>query len=166
MRQEAFSYQYFAKKPWYAILLQDRFISCFSDETVYACTSGQNFEVCESRRKELGVLVEDMMLACLWNTSRMENVPDDVLEHLKKRAGFCHYLETAPNEPDYFNKVWKTIDRPYEDDPELLTGEQLAVLVMMPFSSRMGGSFEEYFIRDGRMGRYLQALKRKTELPE
>ena len=60
--------------------------------------------------------------------------------------------------------VWQSIgsDR-YAVDTELLTAEQCALLIMYPFWSRMGGSFEEHFYNSGRLKKYLCALKNKCD---
>ena len=64
------------------------------------------------------------------------------------------------------SNIWQTIPKGenrghYEALPESLTAEQIAVLIMYPFWSRMGGSFETTFLDDGRLKKYLLALKKK-----
>lgn len=50
----------------------------------------------------------------------------------------------------------------YSIEPDQLSVDDVAVLVLYPFWSRMGGSFEEQFALDGRLGKYLRILKEKT----
>ena len=49
----------------------------------------------------------------------------------------------------------------YELDPMSLSADQLAILILYPFWSRMGGSFETTFLDNGRLKKYLLALKKK-----
>ena len=64
--------------------------------------------------------------------------------------------------------VWQSIPTEdgqfkYDVDVALLSAEQCAVLIMYPFWSRMGGSFEEQFAADGRLKKYLHALNKKIK---
>lgn len=52
----------------------------------------------------------------------------------------------------------------YEIDPEELQTEEVLFLIVYPFWSRMGGSHEEQFALNGRLGKYLRILK-KCEMP-
>lgn len=49
----------------------------------------------------------------------------------------------------------------YKSDPMSLSADKIAVLIIYPFWSRMGGSFETTFLDDGRLKKYLLALKKK-----
>ena len=64
-------------------------------------------------------------------------------------------------------KIWQSVPNGenrgrYEIEPENLSAEQIAVLIMYPFWSRMGGSFEKEFLDDGRLKKYLSALHKKA----
>lgn len=45
MNTKEFDYPYFGQHPWYAILLQDKFLSCFSDESYYLSVFGEKYEI-------------------------------------------------------------------------------------------------------------------------
>ena len=81
---------------------------------------------------------------------------------------FCH-SNLGSTSTTSLSDVWQSIpteddQSKYDVDIELLSVEQCAVLIMYPFWSRMGGSFEEQFAADGRLRKYLRALNVKNKL--
>ena len=83
--------------------------------------------------------------------------------------GHAFYKENQPSQDEsYLAMIWHSIPTDqntscYDVDLEKLDAEQCAVLLMYPFFSRMGGSFEISFQEDGRLKKYLLALKEKSE---
>ena len=50
----------------------------------------------------------------------------------------------------------------FECNIDELTADQLAVGMMFPFWSRMGGSFEDRFAESGRLRQFIMALYNKS----
>ena len=50
----------------------------------------------------------------------------------------------------------------FECNIDELTADQLAVGMMFPFWSRMGGSFEDEFAESGRLRQFIMALYNKS----
>ncbi|MBQ2704995.1 MAG: hypothetical protein IJF58_05550 [Clostridia bacterium] len=94
------------------------------------------------------------------------------------------FLSTKEKEPDIYNAyinckktmppvitladIWQSIKvnkncSPYQVDVKYLSAEQIAVLILYPFWSRMGGSWEIDFLDSGRLKQYLIELKEKSE---
>jgi hypothetical protein len=82
--------------------------------------------------------------------------------------GCQYYLSTYTEEDRAFTAIWQTIPRVenmghYCLRPEYLSCEQIAVLIMYPFWSRMGGTFEINFLDRGDLKYYLLGLKEQRE---
>ena len=66
----------------------------------------------------------------------------------------------------FLHEIWHSIstnanESKYCVDLSQLTAEQCAVLIMYPFFSRMGSSFEKEFQENGNLKKYLLALRSK-----
>ena len=70
------------------------------------------------------------------------------------------------SQANFLHEIWRSIstnanESKYCVDASQLTAEQCAVLIMYPFFSRMGGSFEKEFQENGNLKKYLLILKNK-----
>ena len=166
MNDKKFDYPYFGQHPWYAILLQDKFLSCFSDEAYYLSVSGEKYEIFTSTWKEFADIVSGMTWGCGFSAYHDH---EKYAEHFIQRSptigmAYYHYLYTCPADPLFFSRFWHSMD---DLDPiiyEKLQAVQLVVLIFYPFWHRMGINNEEEFVRSGKLGYYLQLLKSKTAL--
>ena len=52
----------------------------------------------------------------------------------------------------------------YQTDAAVFSAEQLAVLILYPFWSRMGGSFADKFLESGQLRNFLLTLKKKSDV--
>lgn len=161
-------YPYFGQHPWYAILLQDKFLSCFTDESYYLSTSGSKNDTFTELWKEFAAIIEGMTLACVICDSPIREIASESYFRMFPIQGTAiyHFLKTCPTDPSFFSKIGHTMDSYSPSFPEKLRPEQIAVLIFYPFWHRMGIDDEERFIRSGRLGHYLKLLKEKTVLPE
>lgn len=168
MADREYDYPYYGQQPWYAILLQDKFLSCFTDESYYLSTAGRKHDYFSALRKEFSEIVNGMTIACaMSNSEKWKSLSDDYFDFSPIYGiGFYHYMKTCPKDPRYFSTIWHTMDNLNKTDPEKLCAEQIAVLIFYPFWHRMGLNDEENFIRSGRLGKYLQILQSKTVLPK
>jgi len=167
MTGREYDYPYYGQQPWYAILLQNKFLSCFTDESYYLSTAGRKHDSFSELHKEFSEIVNGMTIACaMSNSEKWKNLSDDYFNFSPIYGmGFYHYMKTCPADSQYFATIWHTMDNLSRTDPNKLCAEQIAVLIFYPFWHRMGLNDEEAFIRGGQLGQYLQALKAKTVLP-
>lgn len=93
---------------------------------------------------------------------RMKKAPADI-----SYGFFCCVnggMEKGVKLADYWQSIIYDPNKSrYSVDVELLSCEQIAILIIYPFWSRMGGSFETRFLDDGRLLKYMKALKKKVE---
>lgn len=160
----------FNENKWYETLIKKEFIDYFSNE------QNSFYKVVEDK-----IIKDDIF----------QNFSDVVsgitMAHSHVRCGFADRY----SEDNYFSKIspymyfgfrvacdglireQKTFEKIlnlqrgssitslYELDPMSLSADQLAILILYPFWSRMGGSFETTFLDNGRLKKYLLALKKK-----
>lgn len=167
LEDKKFDYPYFGLRPWYAILVQDKFVSCFSDESYYLSTSGEKYEMFKNVWKEFAEIVQGMTWGCAFSTSQKREELAERCIQMSPTIGmaFYHYLYTCPADPAYFSKLWHSIDDHHPIISEELRAVQLVVLIFYHFWHRMGINDEEEFVRSGKLGHYLKLLKEKTTLP-
>ena len=167
MTTKEFDYPYFGQHPWYAILLQDKFLSCFSDESYYLSVSGEKYEIFKTIWKEFAEIVLGMTWGCAFSTSHKREELAEQCIQMSPTLGmaFYHYLYTCPADPTYFSNLWHSMDDYHPIIYEKLRAVQLVVLIFYPFWHRMGINDEEEFVRSGKLGYYLKLLKSKTNLP-
>ena len=79
---------------------------------------------------------------------------------------FCFsqiHLSKAKSLPEIWHSILNTPgESKYSVDLSKLTAEQCAILIIYPFWSRMGGSFEKDFQESGELKKWLIALKNKS----
>ena len=154
---------------WYDILIDTEFIEYFSNES-------NTFTIIENDQKLLAPtfsrfadIVTGLTFACT-----LSNVEQSGMDWFKQNEpdifrGYAFYKENQPSHDEkYLAMIWQSIPTdqntsPYYVDLEKLNAEQCALLLMYPFFSRMDGSFEISFQEDGRLKKYLLALKEKSE---
>ena len=155
---------------WYDILIDNEFVEYFSNESNTFTTIKNGEKVLAPTFARFANIVAGVTYA--WDFA---DIPNVILDHLKENEPdvFCGYVFCKENQasPDemYLSKIWNSIpnsenESRYDVDLENLNAEQCAVLLMYPFFSRMGGSFEISFQEDGRLKKYLLALKKKSML--
>jgi len=147
---------------WYEILIQDKFVDFFKPHNmeVFRTTNGKG--IFHPVFEEFRGIVLGMTSACSvgdWN--RKEIGESLARSNPHEAVGYNHFLDTCPGGQGRFAEVWQTIQDPYETDVESLSAEQVAVLILYPFWSRIGGNFEIEFAQDGRLGMYLRTLKKQ-----
>lgn len=158
-------YPYFGLQPWYAIFLQDKFLNYFTDPNTI-------FEIEEIGRTRLAPVFQEfaeLVEGVTWGSSFGSKIFDRADSAMGNSPvvlmAYHHFMQTCPVDQQHITTVWNTMHDHYQLDPKKLCAEQIAVLIMYPFWSRMDGSFEVAFAKDGRLGKYLQILHEKTVLP-
>ena len=150
---------------WYEILVKNQVADYFING------EPANEETAAQMRKEYADIVYGVTTA--WTLCKDQK--DDTVQEQIARLGesaytafdFCrsHMPFSAANSLSQILQSIRTQfhERFYDIDLSLLNEEQCAVLIMYPFWSRMGGSFEEEFLTRGDFKKYLCALKSKLE---
>lgn len=146
---------------WYEILVEDEFVEFFTDPNMQLYVSA-NKQIPHHLFNEFREIVHGMTVACSFGESGRTLLGKAADHNPVMVRAFNHYLETCPDGQNRFANIWRTMEDHYEADPESLSAEQIAVLILYPFWSRMGGSFEEEFAQNGRLGKYLLVLRKKV----
>ena len=154
---------------WYKIFVEDEFINYFSDESNTFTITENGQTILAPLFSRFADIVTGVTYACT-----LSNIKQSNIDHLKKNEpnifrGYAFYKENQPLQDEmYLSKIWRSIpigqnQSHYDVDLEKLNAEQCAVLLMYPFWSRMGGRFVISFQEDGRLKKYLLALKQKVD---
>lgn len=152
---------------WYEILIEDEFIDYFgNDDNI--------FYIIENEKKVLAPTFSrfaDIVHGLTYAWSFPQLLISEMSEFQEECPDFYRaFVFCKKNQPSFderhLNKIWKSIPvgfdfSHYRVDLNKLNAEQCAVLLMYPFWSRMGGSFEISFQEDGRLKKYILALKEK-----
>lgn len=156
----------FHNKKWYEVLIRDEFVDYFCNEenTFYKVIDGK--EILEPKFEKFKDIISGITYAA--GLGEVQFFIHDHMIETKPNIylGYSYWTHYKILREGSLTKIWQTIPKGknkghYETDPELLTAEQIAVLIMYPFWSRMGGSFETTFLDNGRLKKYLLALKKK-----
>ena len=158
---------------WYEILTENEFADYFidNDPIVQGITEKQNAEkMLDGLRK----IVYGVTTAwnCHVSPTRKDHkwVYRDGLKYYSQIAvnafDFCFsqiHLSKAKSLPEIWHSILNTPgESKYSVDLSQLTAEQCAILILYPFWSRMGGSFEKEFQESGELRKWLIALKNKN----
>ncbi len=157
-------------KVWYELLISDEFIEYFSDENNRFYSVKDNKVVLEPMFQKYKDIIYGITYAPLV-AEAFQKRGYDASENMKEYAPNVYLgLKSAI---DYFRSnnttIIELLNKPkgsataelYNADPEKLTADQIAVLIMYPFWSRMGGSWEEVFLDRGYLKKYILILKDK-----
>ena len=158
---------------WYEILTENEFADYFinSDPLVQDIAEKQK---ADKMLDGLGKIVRGVTSA--WTCYYSPPYKDHKWVY---RDGLKYYSQIALNAFDFccnqihlskaksLVEMWHSIPNPpgeskYSIDLSQLTAEQCAILIIYPFWSRMGGSFEKDFQESGELKKCLIALKNKS----
>ena len=156
----------FHNKKWYEVLIRDEFIDYFSNEKndFYKVVDG--IEILEPQFEKF----KDIVLG-ITHTNAFSERPFFAYDHMIETRpnmylGYSYWAHYKILREGSLAKIWKSVPYGanmgrYEISPELLTAEQIAVLIMYQFWSKMGESNEIGFLECGDLKKYLLALKKK-----
>lgn len=133
---------------WYTLLLAEPYLYafCSADPAADSLLQAYRDEIIEP-------LTLAGMISCFDKAEQTRS-----LNILSNRNGYkiiCDFLSLCHYEPVDFSQHFRASR---EKDPTEMTKEELAVHIMYPFWSRMGGSFEQEFYTSGRLRTFLQRL--------
>lgn len=160
----------FNENKWYEILIKKEFVDYFSneennfykviDDKIIKDTMFQNFSDVVN-----GITMANnhMQCSCADRYSEEHNllrIPPHM--YLGFRLAYDGLLREQKTFKKILNlQIGSSITSLYKLDPMSLSADKIAILILYPFWSRMGGSFETTFLDDGRLRKYLLALKKK-----
>ena len=158
---------------WYEILTQNEFADYFinSDPLVQDAEEKQKAdEMLEGLRKIVRGVTGAWTCYYKPTDKDYKGVYRDGLKYYSQIAvnafDFCFsqiHLSKAKSLPEIWHSILNTPDESkYSVDLSQLTAEQCAMLIIYPFWSRMGGSFEKDFQESGELKKWLIALKNKS----
>lgn len=155
---------------WYDLLITDEFVDYFSDDSNIFYTKKDNAEHGYTPQSIFAKFV-DTVNAITYAFQRLSLSNDFFLSSFKNKPVICDaYIRCQNSMPETITlaDIWKSIkcdegDTPYQVDVKTLNAEQIAVVILYPFWSRMGGSWEIEFLDSGRLKQYLLELKRKAQ---
>lgn len=133
---------------WYTLLLAEPYVQAFCAADAVATAQLQAYKD------------EIILPITLANTiASFEKVQQTrALHSLSNKKTYdliCDFLSLCHYEPVNFSQCFRTSR---EKTPAEMTEEELAVRIMYPFWSRMGGSFEQAFYASGELRIFLQHL--------
>ena len=152
---------------WHKIFIEDKFINYFDNESNIFTVTKNDRKVLAPTFSEFADIVNGVTLAWTMPWLPISEIEKMASENPGILRGFTFCTENKSSQNDrYLPELWCAIpvgqnESPYDVDTESLNAEQCAVLLMYPFWSRMGGSFEISFQEDGLLKKYLLALKKK-----
>ena len=152
---------------WYKILIENEYADYF--------INNESFLITESNEKTARMLggYADIVSGVTYAWTYREGEKSDRLALAVKDMGAdisrafdfcCEHLHLTQTKA--LSDIWNSIPREnnescYSVDVDYLNEEQCAVLIMYPFFSRMGSSFEKNFQESGDLKKYLLVLKSK-----
>lgn len=159
----------FGCSKWYEVLIREEFIDYFSDENnkFYFVVDGE--EIKEPLFENFGYVISGIVAASFAATAkRIDRYFHDEFYYMHPYFyfGYRAAYEGFVHEQKDLNKVLElepgsSITSLYKLDPMSLSADKIAKLLMYPFWSRMGGSYEINFLKSGNLKKYLLALKKK-----
>ena len=151
---------------WYDLLITDEFIDYFCNgSNIYYTDFKNKWEyIPQPLFKKFADTVDGITFAF----ARYGNPPEWFL--LRNENIYNAYINCQKLMPPIITlaDIWQSIEvekncSQYQADVKDLNAEQIAVLILYPFWSRMDGSWEIDFLDSGKLKKYLLALKEKSE---
>ncbi|MBQ8605757.1 MAG: hypothetical protein IJ408_03390 [Clostridia bacterium] len=150
---------------WYEILVSDEFFDYFCDESNVFVIDVNGKQQRAPMFERYCYLVSGVVKGYAFSLFDVAVEPSYDVMDPDFRTGFvaCKNLVRGKKRsvPDFYSSAREKLSEGV--DLQDLTAEEIAALIIYPFCSRMGGSFEIDFWRSGNLKRHLIALKRKVE---
>ena len=158
---------------WYEILIDDEFLDYFSnDNNIFFTTEGEKRVLAPTflRFRHIIYGITQAFLHqsnCDYFIQLFQDIGEyDILRGYK----FCiEQISSLNFDRKYLFNLYNSVPcggenySKYDIDPEELSAEQCAVLIMYQFWRRMGVRTETFFQESGELKRYLFALKHKVD---
>ena len=156
---------------WYKLLTDNEYAEYLMHEDDPENNTEKQEENALKMLDKLGDIVYGVTMAWSFRQDGSQPPPTSTLgmpRHMFEAYTNCIKIlnnTTTASLPEILNSIPQG-DRGSNTYLDTLTPEQCAVDLMYPFWSRMGGSFEQEFRKNGELKRYLLALKNKLENPD
>lgn len=153
---------------WYDLLITDEFIDYFSkDNNTYYVDFKNKWEYVP---QPLFKKFADTVTGITYAFERFKDSSELLSIEEKEPDIYNAYINCKQLMPPIITlaDIWQSIEvkengSPYQVDVKHLNPEQIAVLILYPFWSRMDGSWEIDFLDSGSLKKYLLELKEKSE---
>lgn len=148
---------------WYDILIQEPYFSYINSDPDFKADA----EDVDSLFSQYCRIVDGIWLGNLVRHVLEKTVPvSEVTSEEDESKGYLCFVQSDEEDICIFEiaKSIREIKSPgwYEIDTEILSPAQIAFLIIYPFASRMGGSFEVEFAMRGDLKKYVNELKKKV----
>ena len=154
---------------WYEILVKNEFADYFMNQHEFSNDANEE-KMMYQMLKGYADIIAGVTLAWTYSEYQKNNF---LIKQIQKMGADTHFAFEFCNSRLHLTQVkslsdiWQSIPSPlgqskYDTDPALLNAEQIAVLIMYPFWSRMGDSYEKEFTKDGNLQKYLLILNSKS----
>ena len=151
---------------WYEMLIKDEFIEYFSNDNNVFYTVENGKDILAPTFLRFSNIIAGIVTAWTFNDLPTEKLIGGLRSEYTDIIASISFCKTQiENEKRTLASIWHSIPHklsPYDADINDLNAEQCAVSLIYPFLSGMGGSFELQFQQDGRLKKYLLALKEKS----
>ena len=148
---------------WYDVLIQEPYFSYINSDPDFKADA----EDVDSIFSRYFRIVDGIWLGNLVRHLLEKTMPvSEVTSNEDEIKGYLCFVQSDDEDSRIFEivKSIRELNNPgwYQIDTEILSPEQIAFLIIYPFASRMGGSFEVEFAMRGDLKKYINELKKKV----
>ena len=146
---------------WYGGLITEEFVKYFRDEDAIYFTVSSKGRLYNDIYLKFNNTVQHFLTFFIfdkWEESAYYKI-EDKESYLYKLAESFYKHEKRPDFKEVYHSIKGNV---FHCDLEVLSADQLAVGLLFPFASRMGGSFEDDFAESGRLRQFVLALYNKS----
>lgn len=146
---------------WYSGLITEEFVQYFKNEDAIYFTVNSKGRLYNDIYLKFNSTVQHF-IAFINSDKFEENLYYGIKDEYPDLHKLAESFYNDKNRPD-FNEVYHSIKgNVFDCDLDSLSADQLAVGLIFPFASRMGGSFEDEFAESGRLRQFVLALYDKS----
>jgi hypothetical protein len=153
---------------WYEILVENEFADYFINNNSFLQDAAEKRKADEMLNGYSEIIYGATIAWNFYDDIKKEQIRESLTnfsQNAVRSFDFC-CSQIHLSQAKFLHEIWHSIstnanESKYCVDISHLTSEQCAALIMYPFFSRMGGSFEKEFQESGGLKKYLLALKNK-----
>ena len=150
---------------WYNGLITKEFIDYFGNEDSIYFTVKSSGKIYNDTFNEFKNVVQHLTAFSQWDNFeeslyyKIKDKDEELFSYFRNLAEPFFSDERRPDFKDVYHSIKGNM---FECNIDELSNDQLAVGLMYPFWSRMGGSFEDRFAESGRLRQFIMALYNKS----
>ena len=148
---------------WYDVLIQEPYFSYINSDPDFKADA----EDVDSLFSQYCRIVDGIFAGNVVRHGLGRSMPvSEVTSEEYESKGYVSFMQADDEDSNFYEiaKSIREIKSPgwYQIDTEILSPEHIAFLIIYPFASRMGGSFEVEFAMRGDFKKYINELKKKV----